>query len=330
MDFLTILQITDSGMRMATPLLFACLAGLFSERSGIFDIGLEGKILVSAFFSAGVAAATGSVWIGLLAGLVSSLSFSLMHGLASITFRGNQLISGVALNYFASGITILIGSAWFGLGGRTPSLKDDARFANVELPFAWTKDSAEAAGMKLNEAIAQAGPLQQIYSELLSGHTILVYVALAMVPLSWWVLNRTRFGLRLRAVGENPGAVDTAGVSVIRLRYAAMGIAGLLCGLAGAYAAVRVGGGLYGDRAERRFRERDVGWARLYRPGRADLCKLAALARVGRNLPVRRVAGGGQPLSEPGYWRPADPGSTDGGPALYPDRDHPGRVHRHM
>ncbi|WP_421702816.1 ABC transporter permease [Aliiroseovarius sp.] len=243
MDFLTILQITDSGMRLATPLLFACLAGLFSERAGIFDIGLEGKILVSAFFSAGVAAAFGSVWLGLLAGLASSLSFSLMHGVASITFRGNQLISGVALNYFASGITILIGSAWFALGGRTPSLKDDQRFGPVELPMSWTRENAEAAGMKLNEAIAQANPVQQIYSELLSGHTILVYVAIAMVPLSWWVLNRTRFGLRLRAVGENPGAVDTSGVSVIKLRFAAMVIAGLLCGMAGTYMATGLGAG---------------------------------------------------------------------------------------
>ncbi len=186
MDFLTILQITDSGIRLATPLLFACLAGLFSERAGIFDIGLEGKILVSAFFSAGgVAAAFGSVWLGgLMAGMASSLSFSVMHGVASITYRGNQLISGVALNYFASGITILIGSAWFALGGRTPSLKDDQRFGPVELPpLSWTRENAEAAGMKLNEAIAQANPpVQQIYSELLSGHTILVYVAIAWFP----------------------------------------------------------------------------------------------------------------------------------------------------
>ena len=243
MDFLTLLQVTDSGIRLATPLLFACLAGLFSERAGIFDIGLEGKILASAFFSAGVAAATGNVWLGLVAGMISSLCFSLMHGLASITFRGNQLISGVALNYFASGITILVGTAWFGLGGRTPSLPEENRFADVQLPLSVTRDSAEAAGMKLNEAIAQAGPIQQIYSELISGHTILVYVALLMVPLSWWVLNRTRFGLRLRAVGENPGAVDTAGVSVIKLRYGAMVIAGLLCGMAGVYMATGLNAG---------------------------------------------------------------------------------------
>ena len=102
MEFLTIIQMLDSALRLATPLLLACLAGLFSERAGIFDIGLEGKLLASAFFSAAVAAATGSVWIGLLAGIGASLVLSAIHGAASITFRGNQLISGVAINFLAS------------------------------------------------------------------------------------------------------------------------------------------------------------------------------------------------------------------------------------
>ncbi len=101
---------------MATPLLFACLAGLFSERSGIFDIGLEGKILISAFMSASVAAFTGNVWIGLLGGVGASVFFALIHGVASITFRGNQLISGVAINFLASGVTVIIGQNWFAPG----------------------------------------------------------------------------------------------------------------------------------------------------------------------------------------------------------------------
>ena len=243
MDYLTILQILDSGTRLATPLLFACLAGLFSERAGIFDIGLEGKILISAFFSASVAVLTGSVWIGLLAGLAGSVAFSGMHGLASITFRGNQLISGVALNFLASGLTVLMGASWFGLGGRSPGLKNEERFLSIDLPFALTKADADAAGVRLSELIANANPLQQFYSELVSGHTLLVYVGILMVPLSWWVLYRTRFGLRLRAVGENPAAVDTAGISVVKLRYAAMLIAGILTGLAGIYLATGLGAG---------------------------------------------------------------------------------------
>ncbi len=237
MDFLTLIQVLDSSMRMATPLLLACLAGLFSERAGIFDIGLEGKMLMSAFFSAAVAAATGNVWLGLLAGVASSLMLSGLHGLASITFRGNQLIAGVALNFLASGLTVLIAESWFRQGGRTPSLLREGRFNGIELPFAIGPADAEAAGRPLNEMIKEAGPLQQLYSELISGHSILVYVALLLVPLTWWVLFRTRFGLRLRAVGENPAAVDTAGVSVRGLRFAAVGICGILCGIAGAYLA---------------------------------------------------------------------------------------------
>ncbi|HEV8033392.1 ABC transporter permease [Yoonia sp.] len=223
MDFATLLQMLDATLRLATPLLLACLAGLFSERAGIFDIGLEGKMLAAAFLSAAIAAVTGNVWLGLLAGIGASLILSAVHGLASITFRGNQLISGVAINFLAAGLTVVIAQSWFAQGGRTPQLSGDARFTAIELPFA--------------EALQNVPVIGPIYYELISGHTILVYVALLMVPLTWWILFQTRFGLRLRAVGENPAAVDTAGVSVIWLRFAAVGICGVLCGIAGAYLA---------------------------------------------------------------------------------------------
>ena len=229
MDFLTVIQILDSTVRLSTPLLLACLAGLYSERSGVFDIGLEGKMLMAAFFSAAVAALTGSVWLGLLAGIASSMVLAGLHGLASITFRGDQLISGVAINFLAIGMTVLIAQDWFDQGGRTPSLIGGARFAPITLPLA-------------NE-IYDVPILGPIYSELLSGHSILVYVAFLLVPLTWWVLFRTRFGLRLRAVGENPAAVDTAGVSVVGLRFAAVAICGVLCGLAGAYLATALQAG---------------------------------------------------------------------------------------
>ncbi|WP_376877189.1 ABC transporter permease [Albirhodobacter sp. R86504] len=221
MTYVELIAILDSTLRLGTPLLLACLAGLFSERAGIFDIGLEGKMLVAAMASAAVAALTGSVWIGLLAGIFGSLLFSLLHGLASITFRGNQLISGVALNFLASGLTVLIAQSLFHQGGRTPPLSGGARFAPISLPF--------------SEQIASVPVIGPLYSTVLSGDSILVYTALALVPVTWWVLYRTRFGLRLRAVGENPAAVDTAGISVVRMRYAAVMITGVLCGLAGAY-----------------------------------------------------------------------------------------------
>lgn len=233
MDFATLLQILDSTVRLATPLLLACLAGLFSERAGIFDIGLEGKMLAAAFFAAAFASITGSVWLGLAMGILASVALSVIHGLASITFRGNQLISGVAINFLAAGLTVLIAQDWFQQGGRTPSLAGAARFNDVTLPFA--------------ESASSAGWIGQIYSELISGHTILVYVALLTVPLSWYLLFRTRFGLRLRAVGENPAAVDTAGISVVRLRYTSVMICGVLCGLAGAYLSTGLQAGFVKD-----------------------------------------------------------------------------------
>ncbi|MEO8531006.1 MAG: ABC transporter permease [Deltaproteobacteria bacterium] len=229
MDYATLIQILDSTLRLGTPLLLACLAGLFSERAGIFDIGLEGKMLVAAMSAGAVAFLTGSAWLGLLAGIGGSMIFAMIHGVASITFRGNQLISGVALNFLASGMTVLVAQRLFGQGGRTPALTGDARFNAIDLPFA--------------EAIGKVPVIGPLYAEVLSGHSILVYLALLAVPATWWVLYRTRFGLRLRAVGENPASVDTAGVSVVRMRYSAVAITAVLCGLAGAYMATALQAG---------------------------------------------------------------------------------------
>ena len=124
---------------------------------------------------------------------------------------------------------MLVAQRLFGQGGRTPPLTGDARFTPITLPFA--------------EAMKEVPVIGPLYYEVISGHSVLVYAALALVPLSWWVLYRTRFGLRLRAVGENPAAVDTAGVSVVGLRFAAVAITGMLCGLAGAYMATALQAG---------------------------------------------------------------------------------------
>jgi len=232
--FSTIILLLDSTVRLAVPLLFACLAGLYSERSGIIDIGLEGKMLGAAFAGGAAAAVTGSALMGLAAGIMVSVFLSLVHGFASITHRGNQIVSGVAINFIAAGTTIILGQAWFRQGGRTPALSgEDARFRPIELPFA--------------EALSDVPVIGLIYSELISGHSILVYLAFLAVPFTWWVLFRTRFGLRLRAVGENPGAVDTAGISVTWLRYRAVICCGILCGFAGAYLSVAQNAGFVKD-----------------------------------------------------------------------------------
>ncbi len=229
MDYATLLQLFDSTLRLATPLLLACLAGLYSERSGVFDIGLEGKMLVAAMCAGAVAFYTGNAWVGALAGIAGSLIFALIHGVTSITFRGNQLIAGVALNFLASGMTVLVAQYLFGQGGRTPPLEGAARFNPIDLPFADALKDVPVAG--------------SFYHEVLSGHSILVYAAFGIVALTWWVLYRTRYGLRLRAVGENPAAVDTAGVSVVGLRFSAVMVTGVLCGLAGAYMATALQAG---------------------------------------------------------------------------------------
>lgn len=229
MDLSAVLSILDATIRLSTPLLLACLAGMYSERAGLFDIGLEGKMLAAAFAAGAVAAITGSAWLGLLAGMAVSLATAMLQGLASITLKGNQLIAGVAINMLAAGLTTFLGQTWFHQGGRTPALREGGRFDPITLPFA-----------EQLQGVPVIGP---IYYDLISGHYILVYMAFAMVAVTWFVLFRTRFGLRLRAVGENPKAVDTAGISVVKLRYQAVIITGLLCGLAGAYFSIAQGSG---------------------------------------------------------------------------------------
>ena len=231
--FNVVIQTLDSTIRLSVPLLLACLAGLYSERSGIFDIGLEGKMLAGAFASAAAASVLNSAWLGLSVGILVSVALALVHGFASITHRGNQIVSGVAINFVAAGSTVILGQAWFQQGGRTPALTPPERFDAITFPGA--------------DAVAGVPVVGPIYSQLISGHSLLVYVAFLAVPFTWWVLFRTRFGLRLRAVGENPAAVDTAGISVAWLRYRAVICTGILTGIAGAYLAMVQNAGFVKD-----------------------------------------------------------------------------------
>ncbi len=134
---------------------------------------------------------------------------ALLHGFASITHRGNQVVSGVAINILAVGLTVVLGNAWFSEGGQTPPLPTE-RALHADQPA------------RRRRAAATCPIIGPLYADLISGHNLLVYVAFLAVPLTGWVLYRTRFGLRLRAVGENPAAVDTAGISVTWLRYRAV------------------------------------------------------------------------------------------------------------
>jgi ABC-type uncharacterized transport system permease subunit len=222
--WLALLAALDSAVRLSTPLIFACLAGLWSERAGIVDIGLEGKMLAAAFAAAAVVAVVPNPWLGLAAAIAASSGFALVHGFASITWNGNQIVSGMALNFLAAGLTAVLGNAWFGQGGRTPQLVNEARFAEIGLP--------------LSGPAVQVPFVGSFYAEVVSGHSLLVYAAFAAVPLTAFLMFRTRWGLRLRAAGENPAAVETAGLSVTGLRYSAVIVAGILCGFGGAYLSI--------------------------------------------------------------------------------------------
>ena len=216
-ELITVVLLTLAAtLRVATPLILCAMGGLFSEKSGIIDVGLEGKMLVAAFFAAATSAVTGSAWLGVAAGIAAAEGLALLHGFACITHRGNQVVSGVAINILAAGLTVVLGTAWFARGGQTPAL--------------------ENSGQRL---------LPILFSG--AGDNILVYAALASVPLTWWIVTRTRFGLRLRAVGEMPLAVESAGISVPWLRYRAVLLCGLLTGLAGAYLSVAQNAGFGRD-----------------------------------------------------------------------------------
>ena len=227
MRLLDILSVLASTLRLAMPLILAALAGLFSERAGVVALGLEGLMLAGAFAAATVAALTGSPWLALAAAMLVSIGFALFHGYAVIHQRGDQVISGMALNILIGGLAPLLGLSWFGQGGRTPALPASARFMSVVLP----------GGDVL-------GPVWRV---LISGHNLLVYATAALLPVLVWLLYGTGFGLRLRAVGENPHAVDAAGLSVARLRYQGLAICGALTGMAGTYLAIAQGAGFTRD-----------------------------------------------------------------------------------
>lgn len=221
-------------IRVATPLLLAAIAGLFSERAGVIDLGLEGKMLGAAFAAAAVSATTGSVWFGLGAGIATAVFLALLIGFACITHKGNQVVAGMAVTIMVVGLGPTLGLAWFGLGGQTPQLDGAGqRFTGITWPGAAAAKEMPFPGW--------------LYSELLSGQNLIVYFAAALVPLSAWIFYRTRFGLRLRAVGENPHAVDTAGISVNGLRYQAVIISGVLCGVAGTYLSTAASSGFVRD-----------------------------------------------------------------------------------
>ncbi len=200
-----------STVRNATPLIFAALGGMFSERSGVVNIGLEGLMLIAAFAGVVGAHLTGSALVGLGFGLGAGLLFALIHALMCITFEADQIISGTAINLLALGGTGYLMVLIFGSGGTSPRVNG---FEEVAVP-----------GLS---QIPLIGPA-------LFNQSLLVYLMYALIPITYFVLFRTPFGLRIRATGEVPEAVDTAGVSVPLMRYYGVALSGLLAACGGVY-----------------------------------------------------------------------------------------------
>jgi ABC-type uncharacterized transport system permease subunit len=198
-------------IRFATPLVFAALGGMFSERSGVVNIGLEGLMLISAFAGVVGAFLSGSAWVGLLFAVGAGLIFALVHAVMCVTFEADQIISGTAINLLALGGTAFLMVIVFGQGGTSPDVE---KFDPIAIP--------------LLSAIPIIGPA-------LFDQSLLVYLMYAMVPICYFVLFKTPFGLRLRATGEVPEAVDTAGVSVARMRYYGVALSGMLAAFGGVY-----------------------------------------------------------------------------------------------
>ena len=221
MDELLVGSLLASTLRVATPLILCALASTLCERAGVIDLGLEGKMLATAFTAAALGAATGSLALALAGAIAVGVTLSMLHGFACVSHRGDQVVMGMAITMTAAGLTVVLGIAWFQQGGQTPPLADAVRLGR------WFSGAAEAlAGVPVIGAVVGIGLL---------GHSALVYVAIGLVAAVWWLLYRTRAGLRLRATGENPAMVDAAGISVLGLRYAALAGNGVLCALAGSY-----------------------------------------------------------------------------------------------
>ncbi len=221
-----IASLLNSTFRISTPLIFAAMAGLFAERSGVIDFGLEGKMLAAAFVAAVGSYYFNSPWLGLLLAILACVSLSMLHGFASVTHKGDQVVSCVAINILMIGLTTALAAAWFGQAGLTPTLNDSQRFLEITLPFADSLQNVPILGL--------------IYSDIISGHYIFVYMAYLLVPVVFWIVFKTSFGLRIRAVGENPSAVDTAGINVFSMRYKALMVNGVLIAFAGAHLSTAV------------------------------------------------------------------------------------------
>ena len=217
MDFIIILQ---AGVASGTVLLFATLGEIFSERSGVLNLGVEGMMLIGAMTGFSVTIATGNPWIGVLAAMLFAGLISQIHAFIVITLQADQVVSGLALTFLGAGISVVLGEGLSKAG--TVSL-----MPNFSIP--------------LLSQIPVLGPI------FFKDQSVLVYVGYLMIPLAWYYINRTRGGLHLRAVGEYPAAADALGINVFRMRYLYVFVGGMLAGLGGAAISLAVSPGWFSE-----------------------------------------------------------------------------------
>ena len=218
MDILVILA---SGVATGTVLLYASVGEIFAERSGILNLGVEGMMLIGAMTAYRVSATTFNPWLALLVAMIAAGLVSQVHAFITITLQSDQVVSGLALNFLAIGISLVLGEGLTSLRDVVPTIP------SVTVPL-----------------LSQIPWIGRIF---FTKQSILVLIGFVFIPLAWYIINRTRPGLHLRAVGEYPAAADTLGISVYGIRYFYVFVGGLLAGLAGATISLSISPGWFGQ-----------------------------------------------------------------------------------
>ena len=218
MDLIIVLS---AGVATGTALLFSTVGEIFAERSGVMNLGVEGMMLLGAMTAYSVSASSGSPWLGALAGMVAAGLISQIHAYISITLKADQVVSGLALNFLASGVSLVLGEGLNSLKG-VPTLPFFSIPLLVNIPI--------------------------LGDILFKNQSVLVYIGYLLFPLAWYFINRTRPGLHLRAVGEYPSAADSQGINVIGLRYFYTFVGGMLAGLGGAAISLAISPGWFSEK----------------------------------------------------------------------------------
>ena len=217
MDLVIILQ---AGVASGTVLLFATVGEIFSERSGILNLGVEGMMLVGAMSAFSVALSTGNPWLGVLVAMLAAGLLSQIHAFITVTLQADQVVSGLAITFLGAGISVVLGEG---------------------LSKAGAVSLLPAFSIPILSQIPILGPI------FFTDHSIMVYIGYILIPLAWYYINRTRPGLHLRAVGEQPAAADSLGINVFNMRYFYVFVGGVLAGLAGATISLAISPGWFSE-----------------------------------------------------------------------------------